>query len=147
MMCYRGGGVGHKSTRDATDKFLIDQDVLNIPTAADKDTVRQTWTITMERKWRILRFWMGRLDSLASLEKISGQVMKGMNQMTWRRMTMIWKMMKTQMRPNWRRNLITEGEDGNETEDNEEEDGEDDDALGPEDGDEEDDKDLGYADL
>ena len=56
-------------------------------------------------------------------------------------------MMKTQMRPNWRRNLITEGEDGNETEDNEEEDGEDDDALGPEDGDEKDDKDLGYADL
>ena len=39
--------------------------------------------------------------------------------------------MKTQMRPNWRRNLITEGEDGNETEDNEEEDDEDDDALGP----------------
>ena len=37
MMRYRGGGVGHKSTRDATDKFLIDQDVLNIPTAADKD--------------------------------------------------------------------------------------------------------------
>ena len=40
MMRYRGGGVGHKSTRDATDKFLSDRDVLDIPinTTADEDT-------------------------------------------------------------------------------------------------------------
>jgi hypothetical protein len=38
MMRYRGGGVGHKSTRDATNKFLTDRDKLDIPTTADKDT-------------------------------------------------------------------------------------------------------------
>ena len=39
-MRYRGGGVGHKSTRDATDKFLNDRDLLDIPikTTADEDT-------------------------------------------------------------------------------------------------------------
>ena len=40
-----------------------------------------------------------------------------------------------------------EGEDGNDIEDNEESDDADEDALGPEDGDEEDDDDLIYADL
>ena len=40
MMRYRGGGVGHKSTRDATDKFLSNRDLLDIPikTTADEDT-------------------------------------------------------------------------------------------------------------
>ena len=40
-----------------------------------------------------------------------------------------------------------EGEDGNDTEDNKESDDANEDVLGPEDGDEDDDDDLGYADL
>jgi hypothetical protein len=34
MMRYRGGGVGHKSTRDATDWFLNDRDRLDVLTTA-----------------------------------------------------------------------------------------------------------------
>ena len=30
-MRYRGGGVGHSSTREATNKFLHDHDRLDIP--------------------------------------------------------------------------------------------------------------------
>ena len=29
VMCFRGGGVGHTSTRAATDTFKIDQDELD----------------------------------------------------------------------------------------------------------------------
>ncbi len=31
MMRYRGGGVGHKSTRNATNVFLADRDPLDYP--------------------------------------------------------------------------------------------------------------------
>jgi hypothetical protein len=31
LMRYRGGGVGHKSTRAATDKFIQDRDELDLP--------------------------------------------------------------------------------------------------------------------
>jgi hypothetical protein len=30
VMRFRGGGVGHKSTREATDRFLQDRDVLDL---------------------------------------------------------------------------------------------------------------------
>jgi hypothetical protein len=30
IMRFRGGGVGHKSTRDVTDQFLVDRDPMDI---------------------------------------------------------------------------------------------------------------------
>ena len=31
FMQYQGGGVGHSSTREATNKFLFDRDQLDVP--------------------------------------------------------------------------------------------------------------------
>jgi len=37
MMCFRGGGVGHKSTREATDFFKQDRDRLDVQSTATSD--------------------------------------------------------------------------------------------------------------
>jgi hypothetical protein len=36
MMRFRGGGVGHKSTRDATDFFKSDRDLLDLAPASSE---------------------------------------------------------------------------------------------------------------
>jgi hypothetical protein len=36
-MQFRGGGVGHKSTREATNYFLADRDLLDIPTLVPEE--------------------------------------------------------------------------------------------------------------
>ena len=91
MMRYRGGGVGHKSTRDTTDKFLSDRDMLDIPikTTTDEDTKMPDNNDGEEVK---------------DIENLDGEIGlnigeniwagdEGKNQMT-QRMTMIRKMMK-----------------------------------------------------
>jgi len=37
MMRFRGGGVGHKSTREATDSFKKDQDQLDVKSDIEND--------------------------------------------------------------------------------------------------------------
>ncbi len=37
MMRFQGGGVGHKSTREATDFFRQDRDRLDVRSASDLD--------------------------------------------------------------------------------------------------------------
>ena len=37
MMRFRGGGVGHKSTKEATDFFKNDRDILDLPNAMAED--------------------------------------------------------------------------------------------------------------
>ena len=138
-MRYRGGGVGHKSTRDATNKFLTDRDMLDIPTTADKDPADSDENIVEEG------------DEV--------EIMEGENEEN------VCAGKEPEPDPNEDSNDESEDdEDGDEAEFEEEfdyglpggdgsgnedddTDDEDDDALGPEDGDEEDDDDLGYADL
>jgi hypothetical protein len=40
MMRFRGGGVGHKSTREATDSFKKDRDWLDMKSDIEEDEVR-----------------------------------------------------------------------------------------------------------
>lgn len=40
MMRFRGGGVGHKSTREATDSFKKDRDWLDVKSDIEEDEVR-----------------------------------------------------------------------------------------------------------
>ena len=146
MMRYRGGGVGHKSTRDATDKFLSDRDVLDIPikTTTDEDTKMPDNNDGEEVK---------------EVENLDGEIGLDIGENIWAG--------DEGKEPNDSEDdddseddedrdeaeleeeydYGMEVEDGNDTEDNEESDDADEDALGPEDGDDEDDDDLGYADL
>ena len=148
MMRYRGGGVGHKSTRDATDKFLSDRDLLDIPikTTADEDT-------------KMLDNNDG--DEVEDIENLDGEIGLNVGENIWAG--------DEGKEPNdsdleddddseddedrdeaeleEEYDYGLKVEDGNDTEDNEESDDADEDALGPEDGDDEDDDDLGYADL
>jgi hypothetical protein len=146
MMRYRGGGVGHKSTRDATDNFLKDRDVLDIPTSATADKDTNTNNNNGEE-----------VEEVEISDGESGENICAGDER------------KEPDTNNLEDNDDSEddedrdeaefeeefdyglrGGDGNDTEDNEEADDEDEDALGPEDGDEEDeedDDDLGYADL
>lgn len=41
-MRFRGGGVGHKSTREATDFFKKDRDRLDVPGLTEMDDVEAT---------------------------------------------------------------------------------------------------------
>ena len=147
-MRYRGGGVGHKSTRDATDKFLNDRDLLDIPikTTADEDT-------------KMLDNNDG--DEVEDIENLDGEIGLNVGENIWAG--------DEGKEPNDSDSEDDDDseddedrdeaeleeeydyglkvEDGNDTEDNEESDDADEDALGPEDGDDEDDDDLGYADL
>ena len=41
-MHFRGGGVGHKSTREAMDFFKNDQDRLDVPRQAKVDDEKDT---------------------------------------------------------------------------------------------------------
>lgn len=50
MMRYRGGGVGHKSTRDATNWFLNDWDRLDTLTTVDEDAKPDTKTLKRNLK-------------------------------------------------------------------------------------------------
>lgn len=153
-MRYRGGGVGHKSTRDATNKFLTDRDMLDVqvPTTADKD-VRLGFDTNSNIGEE------GASDS-DSVEITDGESRENV-------------CAEKEPDPN-EDNLNDEsdseddegrdeaefeeefdyglpGGDGSDNEDDEEADDADEDALGPEDGDEvhheEDDNNLGYADL
>jgi len=47
MMRFRGGGVGHKSTREATDFFKKDRDHLDVPrqTKIDDEEDSDQWPI------------------------------------------------------------------------------------------------------
>ena len=38
-MRYRGGGVGHSSTREATNRFLLDRDRLDVAVADGKERI------------------------------------------------------------------------------------------------------------
>lgn len=142
MMRYRGGGVGHKSTRDATNKFLTDRDILDIPTTtgtADEDAdLDEDIQIGEEGEEVVIT------DGHSGENVVAGDEEKEPD-------------------PNEDNDESEDddseaefeeefdyglpGEDGSDNEDNEEADEADEDALGPEDGDEEDDDDLGYADL
>ena len=148
MMRYRGGGVGHKSTRDVTDKFLSNRDLLDIPikTTADEDTKMPDNNDG---------------DEVEDIENLDGEIGLNVGENIWagdegkepndsdseddddsendedRN--------EAELEEEYDYGLKVE--DGNDTEDNEESDDADEDALGPEDGDDEDDDDLGYADL
>ena len=39
-MRYRGGGVGHSSTREATNRFLLDRDRLDMPLSDGEESIR-----------------------------------------------------------------------------------------------------------
>ena len=47
-MRFRGGGVGHKSTREATDFFKDDRDVLDASREAPEEPVIEVVTETLE---------------------------------------------------------------------------------------------------
>jgi hypothetical protein len=133
MMRYRGGGVGHKSTRDATNWFLNDRDRLDLTTADDEEDLESE----AENVENDLEGLGGGGNSSADLEEDSD--------------------------PNDHQVNLEDNDDTNDavfeeefdygmhrdaSDDEEEVDEVDEDALGPEDGDgEDDDVDLGYADL
>jgi hypothetical protein len=144
VMRYRGGGVGHKSTRDATNKFLTDRDRLDVPTAnndtdSDENIGEEGEEVTV-----------GIIDgedeeNVCAVTEVDEETGK-----------------EIEPDPNEDNDESEDDEDGDQAkfeeefdygmygsdnEDEEEADEADDDVLGPEDGEEEDDDDLGYADL
>ena len=46
-MRFRGGGVGHKSTREATDQFLQDRDHLDVLTMAKEQANNEDLELTL----------------------------------------------------------------------------------------------------
>ncbi|KAF8802003.1 hypothetical protein BYT27DRAFT_7226594 [Phlegmacium glaucopus] len=139
MMRYRGGGVGHKSTRDATNKFLTDRDRLDIPTTTNDDTNSDSESDKSVEDVQ---------EEVEAIEEEGGEDVSVGDE---------------EKEPDPNEDSDSEddddakfeeefdyglGEDGSNDEDGDEEaDEADGDALGPEDGDEEDDDDFGYADL
>jgi hypothetical protein len=138
MMRYRGGGVGHKSTRDATNKFLTDRDTLDIPTTADKDCD----TDSDGEEAKITDGASSRENVCAGDEEMEPDPNEDINESE---DASDEDRDEAEFEEEFDYGLP--GGDGLGSDHEDDEEGDDEDALGPEDGDEEEEDDLGYADL